>query len=492
MRRPVSCVSVAVRALAFAVCCIGLPVQSAAQCPTFSGIRWAGGQTVKYDLSNLPSQFHSAATAAIGKANAFATAAKTGVQFSLQGPNDRIVSFVVNTSIAGVGQLEKTSSGGIVTNAEVRINPNATFSGTNKVLDPNFPGYTDAVVLTFFHELVHSLGLNNVAFENATFGGSVMNEPINARNNSNNYVAWDATNCDRETVDNNYPDWSGEPDYCANGGCTPGYAPMGTPGCSEASIDECGCCLTYSPIVLDLSGDGVRFSSVDEGVAFDINDMGRRFKLGWPVATDDVWLWLDRNGNGIVDNGGELFGNATRLSNGRPAQNGFVALAELDANADDMIDSQDALFHVLRVWSDANRDGVSQAEETSMLTTTEVSGIELSYRESRRTDQHGNVFRYRSVLHLSGGKGRTWAWDVYPAVAPLSSSATPVDCAIASALRRSAPSVNLTAAPLNFARERYELRRRTTSGGGQTPMGGSLAAEASQWSVDLLRLGARR
>lgn len=215
-------------------------------------------------------------------------------------------------------------------------------------------------------------------------------------------------------VQNRYPP---DPiDYCAGGGCTPGYAPLGTPGCSEASIDECGCCLTYSPIVLDLAANGVQFSAAAEGPMFTINDMGRKFRLGWPNAADDVWLWLDRNANGIVDNGGELFGNATRLSNGRPAPNGFVALAELDGNADRRIDASDAAFDRLQVWSDRSRDGVSQHDEISDLGDVGVVAIELAYRESRRTDRNGNVYRYRAVLHLSGKNRRTWAWDVYPDV----------------------------------------------------------------------------
>ncbi|CAN5741795.1 hypothetical protein BH18ACI5_BH18ACI5_15260 [soil metagenome] len=264
------------------------------------------------------------------------------------------------------------------------------------------------------HEMGHALGLSTT---DCSINDSVMADRQPDPNQPGGVSGTTSLGCavERHIVQNYEP----EPvDYCANGGCTPGYAPEGSPGCSEASIDECGCCLTYSPIILDLGADGVRFSSAENGTLFTINDMGKRFQFGWPTGADDVWLWLDRNGNGLVDNGGELFGNATRLTSGKPAPNGFVALAELDANQDGQIDRADPSFAALRVWSDANRDGESQEPEIGRLDTTNVVSIGLSARWSRHTDAHGNTFKYRSVLHLNGLNQRTWAWDVYPAVLP--------------------------------------------------------------------------
>ena len=69
---------------------------------------------------------------------------------------------------------------------------------------------------------------------------------------------------------------------------------------------------TPSPIILDLNGDGVTTVNVDEGVYFDHG--GDRFaeKTGW-VSSEDALLTWDRNGNGIIDDGGELFGDNTEL-----------------------------------------------------------------------------------------------------------------------------------------------------------------------------------
>jgi len=60
---------------------------------------------------------------------------------------------------------------------------------------------------------------------------------------------------------------------------------------------------------------------------------------------------LDRNGNGLVDGGDELFGNNTRLRDGRRAPHGYIALAELDDNGEGQIDSRDAAFVRLRLWT---------------------------------------------------------------------------------------------------------------------------------------------
>src|SRR5687768_13199863 len=149
-----------IKALAITAICIAMPVDGLAQCPAFGGVRWAAGASVKYDTSGLPSHYVLAAETAIAQANTFAAAAKTGVKFSTSAPDTNTVTFVINTS-GSVGAVAKTSTGGIISEAEIRLNPDATFSGTDKVLDPNAPMYYEALVLVFFHELLHTFGLEN-------------------------------------------------------------------------------------------------------------------------------------------------------------------------------------------------------------------------------------------------------------------------------------------------------------------------------------------
>jgi hypothetical protein len=98
-----------------------------------------------------------------------------------------------------------------------------------------------------------------------------------------------------------------------------------------------------SPIILDLDGDGVETTNVKDGAYFDHDGNGFAEQTGW-AASDDGLLVMDRNNDGIINDGRELFGSETILSNGQRASNGFEALAELDDNHDGKIDASDAAF----------------------------------------------------------------------------------------------------------------------------------------------------
>lgn len=179
-----------------------------------------------------------------------------------------------------------------------------------------------------------------------------------------------------------------------------------------------------TPIVVDVAGNGFNLTSVGNGVDFNLynNPDGRRERFSWTAAdSDDAWLVFDRNRNNSIDDGRELFGNFTPQPK-PPAgeeRNGFLALAEYDkaergGNADGVIGAQDDVFNSLRLWQDKNHNGVSEADELHALGSANVALIELDYRESKRTDENGNGFRYRAKIKDSkNSKVGRWAWDVF-------------------------------------------------------------------------------
>lgn len=206
---------------------------------------------------------------------------------------------------------------------------------------------------------------------------------------------------------------------CTGGGegeCEP---PPG--GCVDGQWVEETCSCGPTPILVSEGGNRLSLTSLQNGVRFDLDSDGIAEKLSWtqPGAAD-AFLVLDRNGNGTIDDGTELFGDATpQPPSSQP--NGYLALAEFDltengGNEDGSISAADAVFDRLGFWFDWNHNGISEPNELQKVSGTRVRSFHLEYRESRRQDQYGNTFRYVSMVEMqrdAPGPRKSFAVDVF-------------------------------------------------------------------------------
>jgi hypothetical protein len=181
------------------------------------------------------------------------------------------------------------------------------------------------------------------------------------------------------------------------------------------------CCVQYDPIIIDIEGDGYALTSPSDGVPFDMAGNGQMTKVSWTsMGSGDAFLALDRNGNGKIDDGTELFSNFTPNSGFGSNKNGYNALAFYDrpvngGNGDGWIDKSDAVFSKLLLWVDKNHNGISESDELFTLPQLGITRISLGYKESKWSDAYGNMFRYRAQVIRDGSGGPAkdhWAYDV--------------------------------------------------------------------------------
>lgn len=162
------------------------------------------------------------------------------------------------------------------------------------------------------------------------------------------------------------------------------------------------------PLVLDLDGDGIEATAINPSnpILFDHDADGSRTATGW-IKPDDGFLVLDRNGNGAIDTGRELFGDNTVLINGDTASNGYQALSDVDSKADGRINNADAVFAQLRIWQDSNQHGFSQAAELKTLAQAGISSISTVGQATYISLGNGNTQPFSSTFTRTNGTAGT-------------------------------------------------------------------------------------
>jgi len=168
-----------------------------------------------------------------------------------------------------------------------------------------------------------------------------------------------------------------------------------------------------SPLIVDMARDGYHLTSVDDGVLFDLNGDGVPDRVAWTQTdSDDAFLAIDRNNNGRIDDGSELFGNHTPVYGDRAdvtAANGFEVLKFLEgptwgaSYAEGRINSRDAIFSRLLLWRDRNHNGISEPEELTRVAESGVDWIGTDYSTKKRVDRFGNEFRQKGQIGFSDG-----------------------------------------------------------------------------------------
>jgi hypothetical protein len=180
------------------------------------------------------------------------------------------------------------------------------------------------------------------------------------------------------------------------------------------------CYIPNCPLIVDTNSDGYRLTDASAGVLFDLDADGSPERIAWTEAdSDEAFIVMDRNGNGRIDDGSELFGDHTPAYPGRreTTANGFDALRFLESPSygvsrrDSVVDGNDAAFAALMLWRDRNHNGISEAEELAPLSESGLRAIHTDYKLSRRRDRFGNEFRQRAKGVWDDGE--SFIYDVW-------------------------------------------------------------------------------
>jgi len=379
--------------------CLGISVSSACTPPPSEGINltWPPSARVQV-LPDSQVDTFSAVTTAVNNWN-------TATQLYCYTPTFTFGSGTGQTMTVAYGPIPSPPGSTIVVRGLTQITTSGRISSATTTINSNIPlTFPNVMTEVMAHEVGHTMGLNDC--NGCDIYSNVM------VTNVAGVPTWTGTQgqpgptaCDLSVMETVATDYL----------CPPPPPPHPPPCYCDPEAPDPMCCA--SPIIIDLSGKGFFLTSAKDGVLFNFSGKGA-IQVGWTAqGAANAFLCLP-DINGRCDDGADLFGNFTpQPKSDHP--NGFAVLAVYDdpkngGNGDGIIDSRDAVFASLRLWIDANHDGISQPGELNTLPSLGVNSISLAYKADQRTDQYGNVFRYRAQVNPGDqtNTGRI-AYDVF-------------------------------------------------------------------------------
>lgn len=165
---------------------------------------------------------------------------------------------------------------------------------------------------------------------------------------------------------------------------------------------------TYvDPLLLDLSGQGVTMTGIEDGVLFDTDNSGTLKRTGWAGPASGM-LVID-NGSGKIDNISQMYSEyyaGAAGVNGQPGQkrfqDGFAALASEDADGNGAIDRHDPIWHKLRIWLDISHNGKVDPDELKTLDQWRITQIKVKASPVENDNRNGNRVVARGVFTIIG------------------------------------------------------------------------------------------
>jgi hypothetical protein len=375
-----------------------------AQCPSETNTHWNQYSFVYFSLGNIDpnsAEGKQIVAASVAWNNADVNNNNSGVVFyQANAQNPAVVTFNNGTTATGVAGVTTfgPAPGGVLQSATITIGANTLDSNGHLIYDASKAGYSTAFQKNAEHEFGHTMGLSDVSGTSQVPGDTVMNQFLGTNDSGGNVALNPGTDvCDSHSVNSSttfpQPPPPPPPSCCTTQNCSLRYTCNSTCDCQFSS-----------PIIIDIEGEGFHLTSAEGGVYFDIGAMGYKQHVSWTDARyHNAFLVLDRNHDGVINDAKELFGSATpQPKSGDP--NGFLALAVYDepengGNGDGVIDSRDAVWPDLRLWIDANHDGISQPDELVRLEDEGVYSIELGYKLTPGKDEFGNEFVYKGHVN---------------------------------------------------------------------------------------------